>query len=325
MEDTCRNCNIIKLMISLSTLFYKVLAIVFMIQVYNRTTKSYEEELIAGKKYIKWTYESPLGKNVTELIAKRKFFSKIYGMYCDTKLSTNKIPDFVEEFNIDMTMTEKKMDEFNSFNDFFIRKLTPEARPIKKDENILISPGDGRLTAYENIDLNNIVQIKGLTYSLKELINNENIANKYKNGVCLILRLCPTDYHRFHFIDSGIPCENHAIKGHYYSVNPIALNNIPKLFCENKREWSLLKSDNFGDVLNIEVGATCVGSIIQTYSPNTRVNKGDEKGYFKFGGSTTILFFEKNRVRIDKDILEQSNSGFECKVQFGEAIGSKFL
>jgi phosphatidylserine decarboxylase len=139
------------------------------------------------------------------------------------------------------------------------------------------------------------------------------------------LRLCPTDYHRFHFIDSGIPKENHCIKGHYYSVNPIALKSIPKLFCENKREWSLFKSDNFKDVLHIEVGATCVGSIFQTYSPDTKVNKGDEKGYFKFGGSTTILFFEKDSVKIDSDILDQSKFGFECKVLFGENIGTKII
>lgn len=294
-----------------------------MIQVYNRTTKSYEEELVAGKKYIEWTYESPIGKNITELIAKKKFFSKIYGMFCDTKFSSNKIPSFIENFNIDMTMSKKKINEFASFNDFFTRELTSEARPMNKDKNILISPGDGRITAYENIDLDNIVQIKGLTYSLRELIDSDTIASKYSSGVCVILRLCPTDYHRFHFVDSGIPYENHPIKGHYYSVNPIALKAIPKLFCENKREWSLFKSDNFKDILHIEVGATCVGSIIQTYSPRNEVNKGDEKGYFKFGGSTTILFFEKDSVKLDSDIIEQSKCGFECKVLLGEQIGIK--
>jgi phosphatidylserine decarboxylase len=325
MEDTCHNCNIINLSRLLPTISYKVLTIVFMIQVYNRKTKSYEEELIAGKKYIEWTYESPIGKNVTELIAKKKLFSKLYGTYCDTKLSASKIPSFVENFNIDMTLSKKKLNEFNSFNDFFTRELNPEARPINNNRDILISPGDGRLTAYEDIDLDNIVQIKGLTYSLKELIDDESIANKYNNGVCVILRLCPTDYHRFHFIDSGIPYESHYIKGHYYSVNPIALKAVPKLFCENKREWSLFKSDNFKDVLHIEVGATCVGSIIQSYSPNVKVNKGDEKGYFKFGGSTTILFFEKDSIKIDSDILEQSKLGFECKVLFGENIGTKII
>lgn len=294
-----------------------------MIQIYDRKIKSYEEELVAGKKYIEWTYESPVGKNITELLAKRKIFSKLYGMYCDTKISSKKIKSFVRNFNIDMTLAQKNIDEFKSFNDFFIRKLTSEARPIDKNPDILISPGDGRITAYENINLESIVQIKGITYSLKELINDDSIAEKYSEGVCIILRLCPTDYHRFHFVDSGLPTKTHTIKGYYYSVNPIALNNIPKLFCENKREWSILHSDNFGDILTIEVGATCVGSIIQTYSPDKVVKKGDEKGYFKFGGSTTILFFEKDKVKIDDDILEQSKIGFECKVQLGEHIGRK--
>ncbi|ALP88907.1 phosphatidylserine decarboxylase [Clostridium butyricum] len=294
-----------------------------MIQVYDRKTKSYEEELIAGKKYIEWTYESPIGRNITELIAKRKVFSKLYGMYCDTKFSSKKIKSFVDDFDIDMNLSTKKINEFKSFNDFFVRKLNDEARPIDKNPDILVSPGDGRLTAYENINLENLVQIKGMTYSLFELINNDSIAEKYSNGICIILRLCPTDYHRFHFVDSGIPTETNAIKGYYYSVNPIALNSVPKLFCENKREWSILHSDNFGDILTIEVGATCVGSIIQTYSPGKQVKKGDEKGYFKFGGSTTILFLEKDAVNIDSDILNQSKLGFECKVNCGEHIGIK--
>lgn len=244
-------------------------------------------------------------------------------MFCDSKLSANKIQSFVEKFNIDMTITKKGINEFTSFNDFFTRELTHESRPINKDKTILISPGDGRLMAYENINLENIIQIKGLTYSLRELINNDNISKNYQSGICIILRLAPTDYHRFHFIDSGIPCESHFINGHYYSVNPIALNTIPKLFCENKREWSLFKSDNFNDILCIEVGATCVGSIIQTYLPNLRVNKGDEKGYFKFGGSTVILFFKKNCIDLDDDILNQSKLGFECSVKLGEKIGTK--
>ena len=142
-----------------------------MIQVYDRKTKSYEEELIAGKKYIEWTYESPIGRNITELIAKRKVFSKLYGMYCDTKFSSKKIKSFVDDFDIDMNLSTKKINEFKSFNDFFVRKLNDEARPIDKNPDILVSPGDGRLTAYENINLENLVQIKGMTYSLFELIN----------------------------------------------------------------------------------------------------------------------------------------------------------
>ena len=117
---------------------------------------------------------------------------------------------------------------------------------------------------------------------------------------------------------------SNKVLGNYYSVNPTALERVPKLYCQNKREWSIFHSKNFGDVIHVEVGATCVGSIIQSYTPNQKVKKGDEKCYFKFGGSTTILFFKKNTVTIDDDILLQSSFGFETKVNMGEKIGEKF-
>ena len=294
-----------------------------MIKIYNRKNKSYEIEKVAGAKYLNWCYESPIGKGITELLVKRKAFSKLYGKYCDTKTSRKKIDSFVKNFDINMDIAVKKQHEFKSFNDFFARQLLPGARPFNKDKDILISPGDGRLTAYTNIDMNNVVQVKGLTYSLKELLGNDPIYKDYDGGTCLILRLCPTDYHRFHFIDNGTPLENHYIKGSYYSVNPVATEKIPKLFCQNKREWSVFKSENFGDIIHVEVGATCVGSIIQTYNVNSKVSKGDEKGYFKFGGSTTILFFKKDMIQIDDDILKESMQGIECKVLLGETIGYK--
>lgn len=289
-----------------------------MIKVYNRETKKYETEQVAGDTYLKWTYSSPVGMKLLELIVKKKLFSKLYGLFCDSKISKKKIPSFISDFGIDMSLCEKKSEQFGSFNDFFIRKLT---RPIDSALGSLISPGDGKLLAYDNIDLNKLVQIKGYTYSFSKLIDDTSIASKFSEGTCLILRLSPTDCHRFYFIDNGRCEETRKIKGDYYSVNPIALKAVTELFCKNKREWSIFHSDNFGDVLCIEVGATCVGSIIQTYAPGKRVKKGDEKGYFKFGGSTTLLFFEKGRVKIDKDIIAQTNNGYETSVVIGERIG----
>jgi phosphatidylserine decarboxylase len=220
-----------------------------------------------------------------------------------------------------MSIAEKSEKDFSSFNDFFYRKLKPHARPIHKNKDSVISLGDGKLYAYENIDLDKLVQVKGFTYSLRELIKDEKTAQKYDKGACLILRLCPTDYHRFHFIDSGTCGDTVKIKGAYYSVNPVALQKVEKLFCENKREWSIFHSDNLGEVLYIEVGATCVGSIIQTYTPGKKVSKGEEKGYFKFGGSTVILFFEPGKIKIDSDIIEQTSKGIESYVLMGEKIG----
>ncbi|MDD6769306.1 MAG: phosphatidylserine decarboxylase [Inconstantimicrobium porci] len=292
-----------------------------MIKVYNRSTKMYETENVAGKKYLEWCYGSILGKKATEIFIKRKLFTKLYGKFCDSKASCKKIQPFIDEFDIDMTEVIKKPSEFENFNDFFARKLKKHARPFSLNKDDLISPGDGRLTVLTNIDTESLVQIKDLTYSLSELLGDTKTAALYEGGTCLILRLCPLDYHRYHFIDNGICSEGHKINGSYYSVNPIALKNTPKLFCQNKREWSTFKSENFGDIITVEVGATCVGSIIQTYHAGESVKRGDEKGYFKFGGSTTIFFFKKDTVVIDEDILEQSAKGCETHVKFGETIG----
>ncbi|MCB2300561.1 phosphatidylserine decarboxylase [Clostridium tagluense] len=294
-----------------------------MIKYYNRKENKYEIEKVAGEKYLNWSYCSPVGIGLVELLLKKKLFSKLYGYYCDTKISCKKIESFIEDFNIDMSLYQKTPDQYSSFNEFFIRELNPDGRIIPSNDNALISPCDGKISAYENIDLDALVQIKGFTYSLKELVEDNEIYNLYHGGTCLIFRLCPTDYHRFHFIDSGVCGETTKIKGHYYSVNPIALKNVKKLFCQNKREWSIFHSDNFSDVIYMEVGATCVGSIIQGYTPNARITKGEEKGYFKFGGSTVILFFKKGVVKINEEILAQTKLGFETSVTLGEKIGLK--
>jgi phosphatidylserine decarboxylase len=294
-----------------------------MIQYYNRQINNYEIEKVAGEKYLSWTYSSPVGMSLLEAVLKKKLFSKLYGMHCDSNSSKKKIQGFIESLDIDMSSCESKTQDFKCFNDFFIRKLKPEARPFEVDENAFISPGDGRLFAYENIDLNNLIQVKGITYSLIDLIQDNLTASKFNDGICLILRLCPTDYHRFHFVDNGT-CDNTIkIKGSYYSVNPIALEKIPKVFCKNKREWSIFHSDNFGDILYIEVGATCVGTIVQSYDSDEQISKGDEKGYFKFGGSTVVLFLEKGKVKIDEEIIKQTSLGYETKVLMGEKIGTK--
>lgn len=294
-----------------------------MIKYYNRKENKYEIERVAGEKYLNWSYSSPVGIGLLELLLKKKLFSKLYGYYCDTKISSRKIKGFIETLHIDMSIYDKTYDQYSSFNEFFIRTLNSNARIIPKDNNALISPCDGKISAYQDINLNNLVQIKGFTYSLKELLQDNETYKLYQGGTCLIFRLCPTDYHRFHFVDDGVCGDTTKINGHYYSVNPIALKNVKKLFCQNKREWSIFHSDNFDDIIYMEVGATCVGSIIQNYNPNTKIKKGEEKGYFKFGGSTVILFLKKDTVKINEDLLAQTQLGFETAVAMGEEIGLK--
>jgi phosphatidylserine decarboxylase len=296
-----------------------------MIKIYNRQTRKYDIEKVAGGKLLDALYTTKVGNLGLRILVKRKIYSAVTGFFCDTRISRRSIKKFARNFSIDINECENNFEDFKSFNDFFARKLKPSVRSFNQAEDKLLSPGDGRIQAWNNIDCKNIIQIKGMSYSLSELLQNEDLAGEYQEGTYLILRLCPVDYHRFHFFDSGTCSIPKKVKGDYYSVNPVALKKIPELFCRNKREYSIYRTDNFGEVLYVEVGATSVGSIIQTFKPDSKIERGQEKGYFKFGGSTVLLFFKKNMVIIDKDIIEQTNAGFETKVTAGEAIGSKSI
>lgn len=290
----------------------------------DRKTKKKKKEVVAGENLIKWSYGSLIGKSLLELLIKRKFLNWYYGKVQDKPNSAKKIEAFAESLNIDMKEAiRENYDQYQSFNDFFAREIKPESRPVAMERQSLVSPADGRVFAYENIDVERIVQVKGFEYSLAELLGDIEQAQQFQEGVCYVVRLCPADYHRFHFCDSGIPQKTKKIKGYYYSVNPMALNKITQLYCRNKREVTLVESDNFGKIAYVEVGATAVGSIIQTYEVGKRINKGHEKGYFKFGGSTVILFFQKGTVKVDGDIIENTKSGYETKVNMGEKIGTK--
>jgi phosphatidylserine decarboxylase len=294
-----------------------------MITYIDRKTGELKFEKVAGEKSLKWLYNSPIGMNVLELIVKRKIFSYFYGKMQDFSLSKGKINNFIKNYEIDEKEFKMPKHKYKNFNDFFARELKEECRPINNDQTSLISPGDGRVFAYQKIDNDNLIQVKGVAYKMQDLLGNEELALKYTNGSCIVIRLCPTDYHRFHFPDSGIPVAPEKIKGDYYSVNPIALNKIAQLYCSNKREITILHSDNFGDIGMIEVGATCVGSIIQTFVPFSKVKRGQEKGYCKFGGSTVILLLEEGIAQIDEDLLKNTQNGIETKVELGMKIATK--
>lgn len=294
-----------------------------MVKLYNRQSGKYEQEKVYREWVLKYLYETRPGKAGLELLLKRKMISSLCGFLCDSRISAKRIPGFIDSFDIDMSLCEKAVEEFKNFNEFFIRKLRPDSRPFAKNPELLLSPGDGRIKVWVDIDVERLVQIKGSFYSLQELIGDEKLSSEYRGGICLLLRLAPADYHRFHFIDGGVCGECHPMKGTYYSVNPIALKTVVSVFCRNKRAYSIHHSENFGKLLYIEIGAASVGSIIQTYVPGQRMNRGDEKGYFKFGGSTILLFLEKGRAAIDHSILEQTKIGYETKVLAGEIIGLK--
>jgi phosphatidylserine decarboxylase len=289
------------------------------IQYIARESGEMKMEKVAGEKWLVWLYYNPIGEATLWTLAKRKLVSSIYGNMMDRTSSVKKIQPFIEAFDVDMSIAEKQA--FNSFNDFFTRKLKKDARPVDTSENIVISPADGKILAYADIS-NSWFIIKGYRFDVNSFLDNPTLAKKYRDGALVIIRLAPMDYHRFHFPVCGNISTNKKINGDYYSVNPFALRKKAEIFCLNKREYSILRSPLFGDVVMCEVGATMVGSIIQTFKGNV-ANKGEEKGYFKFGGSTVVLLFEKSKIHIDDDLLINTSKGYETSVKMGERIGEK--
>jgi phosphatidylserine decarboxylase len=287
------------------------------IHYYERESGLIKTEKVAGEKWLVWLYYNPIGEATLWALAKRKLVSTIYGNMMDRSSSVKKIHPFIEDFDIDMSIAQEQ--EFNNFNDFFTRKLKVDARPVNTSSNIVVSPADGKILAYTDIGYSDFI-IKGFRFDVSSFLDNPDLAQKYDDGSLLIIRLAPVDYHRFHFPVSGNLSQNKKIEGDYYSVNPIALRKKAEIFCLNKREYTVLSNPMFGDVIMAEVGATMVGSIEQTFR-GSFANKGAEKGYFKFGGSTVVLLFEKSKILIDKDLLNNTAKGYETSVKMGERIG----
>lgn len=286
-----------------------------------RKTGEKKIEKVPGEKFLKFLYYSPFGELPLSAVVKKKFLTAYYGKQMDKLSSANKIEQFVKDTEINMKESKKNMGEFSTFNEFFIRELKPESRPIEKGENRLVSPADGKVLVYENLNDLHPFFLKGDEFNLKDFLKNDALAEKYSGGTLMIVRLAPVDYHRFHFPADGVVGNTKKIEGYYYSVSTHAIRKNFRVYCENKREYTTLKTKSFGDVLMCDIAATMVGGIKQSFTPHSQVKKGDEKGYFYFGGSTTILLFEKGKVQIDRDLIENSLNGIETKVYMGEGIG----
>lgn len=288
----------------------------------ERKTGEIKIEKVPGEKFLKFLYYNPFGKLSLELLLKRKFLTEYYGRLMFKFKSKNKIKDFVESLDIDMSEAEKNIVDYTSFNDFFYRKLKKDARAIDRNENSFVSPADGKILVFQ--DLKDIEKffVKGSEFNLQDFLKNTSLYEKFKDGTMATIRLAPVDYHRLHF-----PCDckvgkSKLINGYYYSVSTHAIRTNFNIFLENKREISLLETEKFGDVAFIEVAATMVGGIKQTYKADSYVKKGDEKGYFYFGGSTVVLLFEKDKINFDADIIENTKKKIETKIYMGEKIAN---
>lgn len=292
----------------------------------DRETDAIIKEKVYGKFFLEALYGNRfLFHTILPIISKVPFFSKLYGKFQKASSSKKKILPFIENYQVDQTEFLEPVQNFSSFNDFFIRKLKPECRPIAKGNDIAILPADGRYLVFPDISRVEGFYVKGKKFDLGLLLQDDALFDLYKRGSLVIARLCPVDYHRFHFPCECVPEKSRRINGPLYSVNPIALRKSISILSENKREITLLKTEGFGDVAYIEVGATYVGSIKQTYVPNTLCPKGEEKGYFEFGGSCVILLFQPNTIEFNEDLVESSEKHIEVKGKIGQPLGQSLL
>jgi phosphatidylserine decarboxylase len=291
------------------------------IRFYHRYKKTVEEERVFGEGWMRFAYENPAGRFFVWLLARRAFFSQFYGHKMRKPESSLRILPFISKYEIDVDEFAKSPFDYKTFNEFFYRALKPESRPIAAGDHVAVFPADGRHLAFPDIQAAVGFYVKGSKFSFAELLDDEALAETFAGGAMLISRLCPVDYHRFHFPVSGVPAESRLIKGWLYSVSPVALRRRLRYLIENKRQVTLIETTNFGTVAMVEVGATNVGSIQQSFVPGRPVKKGDEKGLFAFGGSCVITIFQKGRIRFDTDIVAQSGQHLETYARMGDRLG----
>jgi len=295
------------------------------IQYIDRKTGQLEKERVYGRRALALLYGNSYFSRlfsffVLPFLARIAWVSMLYGFFQKRPKSARKIALFIETYGIDVS--EFAENQFRSFNDFFIRKLKPETRPIVSDPSIATLPADGRYLVFPDLSQVEDFYVKGQRFDLGSFLQDPVLARRFSEGSMLIARLCPTDYHRFHFPCDGTADKAQLIDGSLFSVNPLALRKKFSILSENKRMITEIDTKLFGTILYVEVGATCVGTIHQTYSSNTPVKKGDEKGFFSFGGSCLVLLFEKGRIVFDEDLIRNSQRGIETKACFGQSMGS---
>lgn len=242
--------------------------------------------------------------------------SKLAGRYLSSAHSKWLISKFIERNEINMDIYEEC--DYSSFNDFFTRKIKPDCRPVPEDLDVLISPCDCLATVYP-IQENTTFSIKNTEYTLRSLLRSPRLANRFRGGYAYILRLTVEDYHRYLYSVSGKQSKNYHIDGTFHTVNPIANDYLP-IYKENTREYTVIHSKEFGDVLQMEVGALLVGKI-SNHKQSTVVTRGEEKGFFEYGGSTIVVLTQKGRVTPRSDLLTNSKNGYETKVLQAHPLG----
>ena len=260
-------------------------------------------------------YGTALGRLLLRPLVSRPV-SRAAGRFMDSALSRGMISHFIRRNHIDMS--EYAEEDYKSFNAFFTRRIDPEARPMTSDPERLMAPCDGRLSVYA-IDADSVFAIKNSRYDVCALLGGDARAADFVDGTCLVFRLSVYDYHRYHYLDDGTKGKNHFVPGVLHTVRPIALAHTA-VFIQNCREYTFMRTEHFGTVAQIEVGAMLVGKISNNQQSGAFV-RGQEKGKFLYGGSTIVVLLQKGAAEIDARFWQATARNEETRVKLGEGIG----
>lgn len=288
----------------------------------NRYTGRVETEAVFGETFLRWTYETGVGRGVLELAVKRQLFSRMYGWWMSRARSRRAIRPFIERYGLDVTEFAEPVEAYSSFNDFFARRLRDGVRPVAEGEDVAVFPADGRHLGFSDTSAVDAIYAKGQRWDLRTLLGSDPLAEEFGGGSAIISRLCPVDYHCYHFPVGGTVVERGTpVGGALYSVSPIALRRRIDYLWRNKCARTIVENERFGRVAIVEIGATCVGSIVQADYGKV-VAKGELKGWFLFGGSCVITLFLPGRARLDDDLLDCTRRGTELYARCGDRVAT---
>jgi len=283
----------------------------------DRVTGELLCERVYAADHLEFLYGRPIGRLLLNQIATRRTFSRWYGLRKRSRRSRDQIRAFIDTLGVDTNELERPVDAYDSLDEFFSRTLAPGARPIDPDRDHLLSPCDGRALAWQRLGGTELV-VKKTRTTLTDLIGDAAVQKDFTEPAVLLVRLAAADYHRCHFPADGIASPPRAVGTRLHSVHPIALEAGAPSFA-NYRMVTRMDTDRFGPLLIIEVGALTVGSIVQTFTA-PQVKRGEEKSYFRFGGSALLLLAQAKRIGLDEDLIVATNQGLESKVRVGTRI-----
>ena len=287
----------------------------------DRPSGERRAEQVHAHRFLRWLYNTRSGRLATALLVSSPLFSRLYGWLQRCRWSRRRVRPFVERMGVDLTGSVKRLDEFESFADFFTRRLHASARPIDADERVCVCPADGKVLVFPRVDRREWFRIKRATFQLGGLLRDDTLATLFAGGSMAVVRLGLADYHHVHFPDSGVPSPARAIAGAYHAGGPYALRRLVPFYTENHRMVTPFVSDRFGPMAIVEVGALTVGSIRQAYRPGVRVGRGERKAGFEPGGSTVVLLFRPGAIELDPDLVAWSLEEVEVRVRMGESLG----